>query len=52
MKFTNGWRYVHKESDRLRITLRIGVFTIFEVFADASDCAWYVTILNFKVGNK
>lgn len=52
MKFTNGWKYVHKEADRLHINLRVGVFTFFEMYADTSDCEWSITVLNFRLGNK
>lgn len=51
MKYTNGWKYLHKEHDRFELKIRIGLLTVLDVFVDASDYRWHVALFNFKVGN-
>jgi len=49
MKFTNGWHYVQKDGDRVDITFRISVITIFELKLDWSSKSARVTVFNFTL---
>lgn len=50
MRYINGWRYLFKETDRFHFGLRIGVLTVFELYADVSSREWRAVLLNFGVG--
>lgn len=51
MNFSNGWNFVRKDKNRLEVKVRVGVVTVFELFADWSDKKVRVTVFNFIVGN-
>ncbi len=51
MKFVNGWNYLAKNRDRVELRVRIGVLTLFEVFADVGDARWSITLLNLTVAS-
>lgn len=46
-KFVNGWNASSKQSDKLDITLRFGILTIFEWKIDTGDKTWSFKIFNF-----
>jgi len=52
MKYTNGWKYLWKDTNRFELKLRLGLLTVLELYADCSDRKWKVVLLNFGVGSK
>lgn len=49
MKLVNGWKYIFKEADRFNLELRLGVVTVFRIYADFSDREFSLTVLNLRV---
>lgn len=52
MKFVNGWRYLFKDGNRINMELRIGILTLFRLYADFSDRVFSLTLINFTLTTK
>lgn len=52
MKFTNGWRYLFKDGNRINLEVRISIITLLRIYLDFSDRDWSLTLLNFRIGTK
>lgn len=50
MKFTNGWKFLNKDHDRVEVKLRVSVLTIFELYWDMTQGQWRIVVLNFGLG--
>ena len=47
MKFINSWKAGNKQSDKLNITCRLGIFTLIEMKWDFSDKKGRFMLCNF-----
>ena len=52
VKFINGWEAPTKQWDKVDITLRISLLTIFSLKLDKSDKKWEVRLFNIGFSNK
>ena len=49
MKFTNSWKAINAQRDKLRIVVRVSSLTLFELNIDFSSKLYKLTIFNFGI---
>jgi hypothetical protein len=49
MKFTNSWKAINAQRDKLRIVARVSSLTLLEVNIDVSSKLYKLTIFNFGI---
>jgi hypothetical protein len=49
MKFTNSWKAINTQHDKLRFVARVSSLTLLEVNIDVSSKVYKLTIFNFGI---
>jgi hypothetical protein len=49
MKFTNSWKAINAQHDKLRIVARVSSLTLFEVNIDVSSKVYKLVLFNFGI---
>jgi hypothetical protein len=49
MKFTNSWKAINAQRDKIRLVARVSSLTLFELNIDFSSKAYKLTIFNFGI---
>jgi hypothetical protein len=49
MKFTNSWKAINAQRDKLRIVARVSSLTLFEVNIDISSKVYKLVLFNFGI---
>jgi len=49
MKFTNSWKAINAQRDKLRLVARVSSLTLFEVNIDVSSKVYKLTIFNLGI---
>jgi len=49
MKFTNSWKAINAQHDKLRLVVRVSSLTLFELNIDFSSKLYKLTIFNFGI---
>ena len=49
MKFTNSWKAINTQHDKLRLVARVSSLTLFELNIDVSSKLYKLTIFNFGI---
>jgi hypothetical protein len=49
MKFTNSWKAINTQHDKLRVVVRVSSLTLLEVNIDVSSKVYKLTIFNFGI---
>ena len=49
MKFTNSWKAINAQHDKLKIAVRVSSLTLLEVNIDISSKLYKLTIFNFGI---
>ena len=49
MKFTNSWKAINAQRDKIRIVVRVSSLTLLEVNIDISSKAYKLVLFNFGI---